>query len=73
MSISMVSPSSTRARAPSSAASGEMWPMQRPDAAGEAAVGDEGAGLAQSLGLEVAGGVEHLLHARGHRAGLRSG
>ena len=38
--------------------------MQSPeDAAGEAAVGDEGADLAQSLGLEVAGGVEHLLHA----------
>jgi hypothetical protein len=31
-------------------------------AAGEAAVGDEGAGFAEALGLEVAGGVEHLLH-----------
>ena len=33
-------------------------------AAGEAAVGDERADLTQSLGLEIAGGVEHLLHAR---------
>jgi hypothetical protein len=32
-------------------------------AAGEAAVGDEGAGFAEALGLEVAGGVENLLHA----------
>ena len=31
MSISMVSPSSTKAMAPASAASGEMWPMQRPE------------------------------------------
>ncbi len=31
--------------------------------AGEAAVGDEGAGFAEALGLEVAGGVEYLLHA----------
>ena len=33
-------------------------------AAGEAAVGGEGAGFAEALGLEIAGGVEHLLHAR---------
>jgi hypothetical protein len=32
-------------------------------AAGEAPVGDQRAGLAQALGLQVAGRVEHLLHA----------
>src|SRR3546814_2989542 len=33
-------------------------------AAGEAAVGDQGAGLAQSLRLQIAGRIQHLLHAR---------
>ena len=33
-------------------------------AAGEAAVGDQCAGLAKSLGFQVAGRVQHLLHAR---------
>ena len=32
-------------------------------AVGEATVGDEGAGFAEALGLEIAGGVEHLLYA----------
>jgi len=31
MSISIVSPSSTRAIAPPSAASGETWPIERPE------------------------------------------
>src|SRR5690606_27024229 len=33
-------------------------------ATGETAVGEQGAGLAQALGLQVAGRVEHFLHAR---------
>ena len=50
--------------APPSAASGETWPMrQAGGAAGEAAVGDQRAGLAEALRLQVAGRVQHLLHA----------
>ena len=45
----MRSPSSTSAIAPPSAASGETWPIEGPSAAGEAAVGDQRAGLAQAL------------------------
>ena len=33
-------------------------------AAGEPAVGDQCAGFAQALGLEITGGVQHFLHAR---------
>src|SRR5262249_14984956 len=33
-------------------------------AAGEAAVGDERAGLAEALRFQIARGIEHLLHAR---------
>ena len=65
MSISIRSPSWTRPIVPPSAASGETWPIERPErAAGEAAVGDERAGLAEALRLQVARRVEHLLHAR---------
>ncbi len=32
-------------------------------AAGETTIGDQGTGLAEPLGFEIAGGVEHLLHA----------
>jgi hypothetical protein len=42
-------------------------------AAREAAVGDQRAGLAEALRLQIAGRIEHFLHARGRRAGLRSG
>ena len=42
-------------------------------AAREAPVGDQRAGLAEALRFQVAGRVEHLLHARARRAGLRSG
>src|SRR5690606_13014012 len=37
---------------------------QARSAAGEAAVGEQGAFLAQALGLQVAGRVKHFLHAR---------
>ena len=65
MSISIRSPSSTRPIAPPSAASGETWPMREAGrAAGEAAVGDQRAGLAEAPRLQVARRIEHLLHAR---------
>jgi hypothetical protein len=64
MSISIMSPSSTR---PISAAFGrfgrDVADGQARGAAREAAVGDQGAGLAQPLGFQVAGRIEHLLHA----------
>ena len=65
MSISMMSPSSTSASEPPSAASGEIWPIAKSGGpAGEAPVRDERANFAQSLGLEIAGRIEHLLHSR---------
>jgi hypothetical protein len=60
----MMSPFSTRPMVPPSAASGrDVADRQARGAAGEAAVGDQGAGLAQSLRFQVAGRIEHLLHA----------
>jgi hypothetical protein len=51
-------------RPPPSAASGrDVADRQARGAAGEAAVGDQGAGLAQPLRFQVAGRIEHLLHA----------
>ena len=65
MSISMRSPSST---SPISAAFGR-FRRDMPDrkagrSAGEAAVGDQGAGFAEPLRFQIAGRIEHLLHAR---------
>src|SRR5690554_1080852 len=64
MSMVMMSPSSTRAMSPPAAASGEACPIDSPGAAGEPAVGDQGAHLAQTAALEEARRVQHLLHAR---------
>src|SRR3569832_385089 len=41
-----------------------MSDQQAGGAAGEAAGGDQGAGFAEALRLQIAGRVEHLLHAR---------
>ena len=64
MSISIRSPSSTR---PISAAlrrlGRDVADGEARGAAGEAAVGDQGAGLAEALRLQVARRIEHLLHA----------
>ena len=51
--------------APPSAASGETWQIDRPDgAAREPPVGEQGADLAEALRFQIAGRIEHLLHAR---------
>jgi hypothetical protein len=61
----MRSPFSISAIAPPAAASGDDVPdRQARGAAREAPVGQQRAGLAETLGLQVAGGVQHLLHAR---------
>src|SRR3954465_1664150 len=65
MSISIRSPSSTSPTSPPSAASGERWPMERPEEPPEKRPSvDQGASLPEANRLQVAGGVEHLLHAR---------
>ena len=64
MSISIRSPSSIRPIAPPSAASGETWPMERPEVPPENRPSViEGAGLAEAARLQVARRIEHLLHA----------
>ena len=74
MSISMRSPSSTRPIAPPSAASGETWPIDRPEVPPEKRPSvTQRADLAQALRLQVAGRVEHFLHAGAAPAALRSG
>ena len=65
MSISIVSPSSTRPIAPPSAASGEAWPIDRPEVPPEKRPSVISAqALPEALRLHVAGRVQHLLHAR---------
>ena len=74
MSMRMRSPSSTSAIVPPAAASGRgVADGQARGAAGEAAVGDQRAGLAEAAALEEGGRVEHLLHAGAALAGPRSG
>ena len=59
------SPSSTRAIVPPEAASGETWPIDRPDVPPEKRPSVTSAhDLAQSAALEERRRIEHLLHAR---------
>ena len=64
MSISIVSPSSTSAIAPPAAASGETWPIDRPEVPPEKRPSVISAHVgAEAAALQVRGRVEHLLHA----------
>jgi hypothetical protein len=65
MSISIMSPSRTRPIAPPSAASGETWPIDRPEVPPEKRPSVSSAqAFAEALRLQVAGRIEHFLHAR---------
>ena len=52
---------------------GDMADGEAGCAARKAAIGEQGAGRAEAFGFEVACRVEHFLHPRDRRAGLRSG
>ncbi len=64
MSISIRSPSSASAIRPPRPLPARQADRQARRAAGEAPVGDEGAGLSEALRLQIARGIEHFLHAR---------
>jgi hypothetical protein len=65
MSISIMSPSCTSAISPPSAASGETWPIDRPDVPPEKRPSVSSAqAFPEPLRLHVARRIQHLLHAR---------
>ena len=52
---------------PPLAASGDTWPMERPDVPPETSVGDQRTGFTKAHRFQEGGWVEHLLHATAFR------